>query len=87
VLTTAKVALISSPDFLSLFGKSSVFSIEEYGALTSIRAKFETGLEVEFGITDPCWSSKPLDEGTRSVLEGGYRVIVDKVGVFDSIDL
>src|SRR5512143_2179948 len=49
------------------FGSVREHRLEDYGRLTSVRAWYEDGLEVEYGITDEDWAASPLDEGTRKV--------------------
>ena len=60
---------------------------EYYGACTSIRVWYEDGREVEFGIVDPTWVSKPLDAGTHKVLSDGYKIVIDKKRYFENLQL
>lgn len=79
---------VSSGKYPSLrFGAVKKTAIEQYGAVTSVRVWFMSGLEVEFGITGPEWISRPLDTGTREVLKAGFRDIADKEGLFKGIEL
>jgi len=48
---------------------------EDYGRLTSLRAWYADGREVEYGLTTPDWIAEPLDEGTAQVLAGGFQVL------------
>lgn len=59
--------------------------IEDWGKVTSLRVWFEGGLEVEFGITDEDWLKVPLDAGTKSVLEDGYRILFDRNGKVSNV--
>ena len=55
--------------------------IENWGKVTSIRVWYASGLEVEFGVTTPDWAALPVDEGTRHVVAGGIRVLIDRSGL------
>lgn len=55
-------------DWPARFGDVQSSSTEDYGALKSRRVLYRDGLEVEFGIAAPSWTSIPLDPGTRRVL-------------------
>ena len=87
ILSDNKSYIVSSPDIFNQFGSFSKFDIEYYGACTSIRVWYDNGLEVEYGIVDESWISKPLDSGTNQVLHDGYKVIVDKKDYFKDIEL
>lgn len=78
ILTTNKKQMVETQDFPTLFGTIKKLQTEYYGACTSIRVWYQSGLEVEFGLVDPTWIMTPLDEGTSKVLQDGYRVIIDK---------
>ena len=87
IITNAKNKMVETPDFVKEFGTVQNMRTECYGACTSIRVWYESGLEVEFGIVDPSWLSIPLDNGTRKVLSDGYKVIVDKKRYFQNLPL
>lgn len=78
IITSNKSDMIENQSFILEFGEVLKSQVEYYGACTSIRVWYKDGKEVEFGIVKPSWIQKPLDEGTRNVLSGGYKVIVDK---------
>lgn len=87
IISTTPKLLLEDEKFISDFGKVTKTQKEDYGRVTSIRAWYEDGIEVEFGITSPLWISKPLDEGTLKVLKDGYRVILDKRNYFTNINV
>jgi hypothetical protein len=60
------------------FGAVNHVERESYGKVTSLRVWYRDGLEVEYGFTDHTWVSFPLDEGTRSVLLDGARVLFER---------
>lgn len=64
-------------DWPSAFGDVESRSIEDYGALRSLRVHYRGGIEVEFGIARPSWATVPLDAGTRAVLADGVRILHD----------
>ena len=82
ILTTRKEEMVRHPAFVGRFGEYRELRREEYGACTSIRVFYKDGREVEFGMVDPSWIRRPLDEGTKRVLRGGYRVLADKRNYF-----
>lgn len=86
IITTNKGQIIENPHFVEAFGKVLKRQKEYYGACTSIRVWYESGLEVEFGIVEPSWIDRPIDRGTYKVLSDGYKVIVDKKGYFKNLD-
>ncbi len=65
-------------DWTKLFGDVERSQLEDYGRVTSIRAWYRDGVEVEYGITSPDWAASPLDEGTRWVIAGGMVVLLEK---------
>lgn len=87
LVTANKKEMVENPDFVKQFGAFSKMQTEYYGACTSIRVWYENGLEVEFGIVEPSWIHLPLDNGTRKVLNDGYKVIVDKKNYFQNLEL
>jgi predicted nucleotidyltransferase len=67
------------------FGKVLTVELEDYGPVQSRRIHYESGIEVEFGITTPEWlGSAPVDEGTRRVMSEGHRILDDKAGLFSA---
>src|SRR5512140_472723 len=61
-----------------LFGDVREHRLEDYGKVTSVRAWYEDGPEVEYGITDEDWVAVPLDEGTRRVMLDGMQVLFEQ---------
>lgn len=75
--------LIQNTEWIEAFGKvDGPAKKEEWGAVTSIHVLYESGPEVEFSIASKQWLEKPLDEGTRKVLESGARTIYDPECLF-----
>lgn len=63
------------------FGVVTSAEREHWGMLESLRARYDHGIEVEFGFTSPAWAALPLDPGTVAVLRGGFRVLSDPDGI------
>jgi predicted nucleotidyltransferase len=64
--------------WLERFGEIRQQQVEDYGLLTSIRAWYSDGREVEYGITSEQWAAAPLDEGTRQVISDGIRILFER---------
>lgn len=60
------------------FGKAKKQQVEEYGLVTSLRAWYADGKEVEYGLTTRAWVNLPLDEGTQHVISDGMIVLYEK---------
>lgn len=87
IITSNKKEMLKNQEFIKLFGDVNKSQIEYYGPCTSIRVWYKDGKEVEFGIVNPTWIEKPLDKGTRKVLNDGFKVIIDKKEYFKNITL
>jgi predicted nucleotidyltransferase len=74
-------ALVTGDWFLQ-FGRVRSVEVESYGALRSLRVRYEDGPEVEFGIAGRDWVRLPLDAGTANVLSSGVRILHDPVDLF-----
>ena len=73
--------LLSDSSWVLCFGSVRQFALEDYGAVTSIRVHYQSGLEVEYGIARDAWASAPLDPGTLKVLNTGYKALWDPKGL------
>ena len=82
VILCASPAQMLHDDWPLLFGEVESSTLEDYGALKSLRVHYRGGLEVEFGLADRSWAHRPLDAGTRRVLEGRARVLYDPEQIF-----
>jgi predicted nucleotidyltransferase len=61
------------------FGTVERQRVEHYGPVTSLRAWYQGGLEVEYGLTGESWAAIPLEEGTRRVIASGMRVLFERI--------
>ncbi len=83
VIVTDQPKSFENDEWLQHFGDVSKITLEDYGLVQSRRVFYGNGVEVEFGITTPAWlNTKPIDAGTKEVLDAGYKLIDDKVGLF-----
>ena len=69
---------INNLDWIKEFGEIERYEIEYWGRVTSIRAWYKSGIEVEFGITSAEWAETPVDSGTFRVVSDGSKILVDK---------
>lgn len=67
--------------WLQQFGEIRQSKVEDYGRLTSIRAWYSDGREIEYGITGIDWAASPLDEGTRRVISDGMRILFEQTPI------
>ena len=81
ILTSGVDRYLRDRSWVSLFGEATECREEDYGRVTSVRAFYESGLEVEYGFTRPDWADTPLDEGTLSVVRGGMKILHDPQGI------
>lgn len=69
---------LSDQSWINRFGEPLRTQMEDYGRLTSLRVWYQSGLEVEFGLTGADWAARPLDAGTRRVIGDGMRVLFER---------
>jgi len=82
VLSAEPARLLHDRDWVTRFGPVQSASLEDWGRVTSLRVRYEDGLELEFGIAAPEWATHP-DVGTRRVVSDGLRVLWDPRGLLD----
>ena len=63
--------------WLSYYGAPLTTNIEYYGLITSLRVKYEQ-YEIEFGLGSTEWISVPIDNGTKKVLQDGYKILYER---------
>ncbi|MBN2395619.1 MAG: aminoglycoside 6-adenylyltransferase [Candidatus Atribacteria bacterium] len=69
---------VNNLDWINEFGEIVKYETEYWGRVTSVRAWYKNGIEVEFGITSTEWSEIPVDNGTFRVVSNGSKILVDK---------
>lgn len=58
-------------------------SKEEFTLLTSLKLEYASGIEADYGIADPAWLHKPLDDELGVLLIRGFKVIWENENLFD----
>jgi uncharacterized protein len=81
ILTPGVDRYLLDQSWVSLFGEPTKCGEENYGRVTSVRAFYQSGLEVEYGFTTPDWADTPVDEGTLSVVKIGMKILHDPQGI------
>lgn len=77
---------LDDPAWPRRFGRLEHATIERWGILTAVRARYDDGLEVELGLAPPWWAAvDPVDPGTRSVVRGGLRPLHDPRGLLRAL--
>jgi predicted nucleotidyltransferase len=69
---------LENTGWVKRFGPVEKQRVEDYGTVTSLRVWYEGGPEVEYGLTTRDWIELPLDEGTKSVIRDGMRVLWER---------
>lgn len=69
--------LLDDRSWLGAMGEVVQIEVEDWGRVQSLRVMHGSGLEVEYGLTDPGWLAEPLDTGTQAVLGNGVKIIWD----------
>ena len=78
LIATRPCEYLDDRGWLEQFGTVVSLQVEFYGLLTSIRAWYADGREVEYGVTDERWAAVPLDAGSRRVMADGMRVLFER---------
>ena len=81
ILTSDVDKYLRDRSWVSVFGEFAECREEEYGRVTSVRAFYESGIEVEYGFTTPDWAEAPIDVGTMRVVREGMKVVYDREGI------
>ena len=85
VLTSDKDRYVTGDDWVeeSLAKPAGVVRTREWGPLTERRVRLASGLEVEFGFTEPEWAAtNPVDPVTAGVVLDGCIPLVDPGDLF-----
>jgi predicted nucleotidyltransferase len=85
LLTTDPARYLEQTGWAGEFGTVQEEQIEDYGRLTSLRIWYLDGREVEYGIAPPDWAARPLDDGTREVLQDGLQVLFERRALLSSL--
>jgi hypothetical protein len=86
VLCDEPDCLLTDRAWLGVFGEAAAVSVEDWGAVTSLRVRYAGGLEVEWGLGRPSWAATtPLDAGTARVVADGFRPLYDPEGLLAAL--
>lgn len=86
VLCDEPACLLTDRAWLGVFGEAVAVSVEDWGAVTSLRVRYAGGLEVEWGLGRPSWAATaPLDAGTARVVADGFRPLYDPEGLLAAL--
>lgn len=80
LLTNHPARYLENVEWVSDLGAVQRVGLECYGKVTSVRAEYCDGLEVEFAIAAADWVSTPVDPGTEAVARDGIVVLLDRDG-------
>ena len=78
VLTDQPRKYLEDVKWIEHFGIPETHQTVDYGKLISLHVWYQTGMEVEYGITAPDWAAIPLDAGTQEVMRGGISVLFER---------
>ena len=78
ILADEPERFLTDTTWTETFGTPAAVSREHYGNLMSFRVHYQDAVEVEFGFTTVRWAEVPVDPGTRDVISGGMRVLVER---------
>jgi hypothetical protein len=84
-LTTDVAKYINDRSWLSLFGEAPECRVEEWGKVTSLRAFYSDGLEVEYGFSTPDWAKRPMDAGSLRVVSDGMKILFDAQNILSTV--
>lgn len=85
ILTTNVDKYINDRSWISLFGEDLECRVEDWGKVTSLRAFYKGGLEVEYGFTTPDWARRPMDSGSLRVVSDGMKILFDAQNILSAV--
>ncbi len=86
LLTTDPAVYLASMGWWDFLGAADLVATEKWGVLDERRIALQSGLEIEFGITEPSWARiDPPDPGTQRVARDGMDVVFDREGLLQRL--
>ena len=76
---------IRDQSWVSLFGEVTERLEEDWGRVTSLRAFYKNGLEVEYGFSTPDWADTPIDAGSFRVVSDGMKILFDPLDILSTV--
>ena len=86
ILTSNVDKYLRDRSWVAVFGEATECREEDYGRVRSVRVFYESGLEVEYGLTTPDWAEAPIDAGTLRVVTEGMEVVYDPQGIIGGME-
>ena len=78
ILSSDPSRYLNDGSWTGRFGAAAFLGREDYGAVQSLRVRYDIGLEVEFAFAGLQWADVPVDPGTASVVSEGAVILIDK---------
>jgi uncharacterized protein len=85
ILVADVATYIRDQSWVSLFGEVTECREEDWGRVTSLRAFYQNGLEVEYGFSTPDWADMPIDAGSFRVVSDGMKVLYDPLDILSIV--
>ncbi|MGH9900283.1 MAG: nucleotidyltransferase domain-containing protein [Pyrinomonadaceae bacterium] len=85
ILTPDVAGYLRDRSWLSRFGEAAPCREEDWGRVTSLRAFYEGGPEVEYGFSTPDLADVPVDPGTSRVVSDGMKILYDPRGLLATL--
>ena len=86
IVTDDPPAYFAQHGWVATFGAVASVTVEEWGAVTSLRVRYGNGREVEVGLAPVSWASiDPVGAGTTRVVSDGFRILFDPMGLLERL--
>ena len=85
ILTTEVAKYFQNRSWMFQFGEVEECKVENWGRVTSLRAFYKDGMEVEFNFAAADWADIPVDTGTYHVVTDGMRIIYDPQSILNAL--
>jgi uncharacterized protein len=78
LLLDAPERYLKDRNWVSLFGRPVWQGMEDWGKVQSVRVRYESGLEAEYGLAPCDWGSDETDPGDSRVVADGIIVLWER---------
>ncbi|MDQ3952366.1 MAG: nucleotidyltransferase domain-containing protein [Actinomycetota bacterium] len=86
IVTRARRSYVTNQEWVHELGSVKSIAVERWGAVTSLRVRYEQWPEVEFAVASPAWAqTDPVDAGTAWVISEGFRILLDRESLLDDL--
>lgn len=77
---------IADEKWIYLFGEVEKIQNEVWTQVKTKRVFYKDGLEIEFNFDKDTWvKSRPIDSGTKRVVNDGMQILIDKEGMLEEL--